>query len=172
MRIKLFLLALLLTATLSVASCAPKAKVTVTPGQSTDQTVPPVSKGDELLKDAKAFGKALTKSLDEGIRYEAALAQDGVIDPDKEPQIRQWLQDGKTATDDFNARIAKYEHFDAASRADVAKFLDDAIGFIDNLEQNGILRIKNPNSRIIARSIISGARLLAELYKSKFEEAQ
>jgi hypothetical protein len=92
-----------------------------------------------------------------------------MIDPEREPDIRKWLLDGQKATIDFNARIAKYDHFDPTSQTDIANFLEEATGFIAKLENEGVLRIKNPKSRLIASAILIGAKGAIRGYKASFQ---
>lgn len=128
------------------------------------------TKGDALLRQAKKTGKILSEALAEGIRLEAQLAAAGDIDPAIEPNLKQWLQDGKTATDAFNERAASYTKFDAQSKADIAKFADDAVAFIEKMNTEGILRIRNPKSQAIATGIISGARIATRILKSQADD--
>jgi hypothetical protein len=165
MRIKSCLLALLLAVTLCV-SCAPKTKVDPSTGQ-----IVQLSSGDQLLAGAKTFGKVLADSLDQGIQLEAALAENGTIDKDVEPKIRQWLLDGKKATADFNARIGKYDHIDADSKKVIADFIEEAIGFIAKMNNEGVLRIKNPKSQLIASGILLGAQTAVTVYKANFNSS-
>lgn len=157
MNIKRTVLSLLLAATLMAGACAPK--VNTNPGQPKGITA------DDVLRGAKRVGSVAAISLNEGIALENTLAANGTIDKALEPQIRQWLKDGQTAVNSFNDRIAKYDHLDADSRKVIADFLSEAVSFIDNLNNNGILRIKNPNSQLIAAGIIAGARVAITIYK-------
>jgi hypothetical protein len=165
---KLLLASLLICAALVFASCVTRKKVAPAPGGSPDQVV--VNKGDEILKRAKSLGKITANAVDRGITLEAQLAANGTIDKEIEPSIRQWLQDGKKSVADYNARIGKYDHLDDDARKIIADFLTEAVGFIDNLNNNGILRIKNPRSQLIASGILLGAQTAIDFYKQSSEQ--
>jgi hypothetical protein len=120
---------------------------------------------DDVLRGAKTTGRVVAVALDEGIALEATLATNGTIPPDVEPKIKQILSDAKVAVTEFNTRIAKYDHFDADSRKLIADFLTEALGFVEKLNNEGVLKIKNPNSQLIAAGILSGARLALNIYK-------
>jgi hypothetical protein len=147
-------------------------KVTTDPNQvakSPEQAAQDqASKGDALLKGAKVFGQVLSDALAEAIPFEKTLAANGDIDPTLEPQIRQWLLDGQLATDDYNTRLAKYQHFDGDSKQIISTFLDEATAFIKRLNDQGILRIKNPRSQAIASGIILGARVATNYFKNNY----
>lgn len=151
-----------------LASCA--GKVNQNPNQKADQSGG--ISGDNVLRAAKTFGRVLASALDEGINLEAQLAANGTIDKDVEPGLRAELLRGKGQVADFNARIAKYDHFDPASRADIAAFLDEAVAFISNANANGVLHIKNPNSQLIASGILLGARTAITVFRATFDNAQ
>ena len=167
---RLLIVSVLVTVTaLCVSSCGNR-RVTTNPNLSPPSA--PVVSGDDILAGAKVFGGVLAGALEDGIAFEAQLATDGTIDSEREPQIRQWLLDGQKATADFNARISKYDHFDPTSRADIASFLEEATGFIAKLESEGILRIKNPKSRLIASAILLGAKATIRTYKASFAQVK
>jgi hypothetical protein len=128
--------------------------------------------GDDVLRAAKTFGLALGDALDEAIPFEQALAQDGTIDKEVEPKIRQGLGEAKVAVDAFNARAAGYQHFDATSEADIRKLRDDTLSFVDRLNTEGILRIKNAKSQLIATAIIAGVKIAIRLYDAERERLQ
>lgn len=133
----------------------------------TDPTTGQPPGNQQVLVQVKNVTSVLAIALDEGITLERSLAaQGGVIDPQLEPQLRQWLADGKTSVDAFNGRLAGYTKFDASSKADIMKFADDAVGLISKLNDEGVLRIKNPKSQQVAAGIIAGARVAVVILKS------
>lgn len=119
----------------------------------------------QTLAQVRDVTANLQIAVDEGIQLEATLAAQGVIDPAIEPQIKQWLKDGKTSVDAFNERLKTYTQFDATSKADILKFADDSIVLIGKLNDEGVLRIKNPKSQLIASGIIAGARVAVRILK-------
>jgi hypothetical protein len=161
--------------------CAKK-KVKVNPGGQvgqSDQTAggavesnKPALTADKVLAAAKKFGKVLAISLDKGIKLEATLAANGTIDKEVEPKIKEGLKQAKTAVDAFNVRAANYTTFDAASKADIAKLLDDTIAFLEDMNANGVLHIKNPNSQLVASGILLGASTAVDVFKLTFDQAQ
>src|SRR6266498_455358 len=142
------------------ANCAPKVNV------NPNQTVQKIS-SDDILRAAKTFGLVLSDAINEAIPFENALAQNGTIDKEIEPGLRQALSEAKKAVDDFNTRAARYEHFDAASEADINKFRDDAIAFIDRMNNEGVLHIKNPRSQLIATGILAGVKIAVRIYDAE-----
>jgi hypothetical protein len=117
-----------------------------------------------VLQAAKVFGLALSDALEQAIPFEQALAQNGTISPDVEPGIRQELANAKKAVDEFNARAANYQHFDATSEEDIKKLRDETIAFIDRMNANGVLHIKNPKSQLIAGGILAGVKIAVRIY--------
>ena len=156
----------LIAFTLPQYGCGKGQKVVTDPNKP--QT--PAITGDDILRGAKVFGKTLSAALEQGIPLEATLAANGTIDAKLHNDLSKWLADGKKATDEFNARIAKYDHFDATSRADIEKFIDDALAFITKMNNEGVLRIKNPQSQLIASGILAGASVAVNLYRATFDE--
>lgn len=149
----------------TLTGCGPKPNVDPTTGQPV-----PVS-SEQIIAHIKEVTANLSIAVDEGIALEATLAAQGMfsgpdVDPNLEANIRRWLKDGKISIDAFNARLATYTKFDGRAKADVAKFADDAIALISKLNDEGVLRIKNPRSQLIAGGIIAGARVAARILKS------
>ena len=140
--------------------CAGK-KVAVDP-----TTVKPVSNGSQVLAQVKDVTNILAGAVDEGIALEATLAAQGVIDAEVEPTIKRLLADAKIGVDTFNTRLKTYSKFDATSKQDIAKFADDSITLIQRLNDEGVLRIKNPKSQLVASGIITGARVAARILKA------
>jgi hypothetical protein len=161
----------LIVANLFFMSCS-SSKPNTNPGIGQVATSRPALTADDVLRGAKIFGATLATSLAHGIQLERVLAEDGTIDPAIEPKIRQLLQDGKIAVAEFNIRAANYQHFDETSKADIAKLLDDSIAFIARLNNEGILRIKNPRSQLIASGILAGASVAVSVYKSTFDQVK
>ena len=157
---------LLFSLLLPIGGCKTKGVVTNPNGQPVEQKLT----ADDILRGAKVFGKTLSAALEQGIPLEATLAANGTIDASLHKNLSQWLTDGKKATDEFNAKIAKYDHFDATSRADIEKFIDDALAFITRMNSEGVLRIKNPQSQLIASGILAGASVAVHLYRATFDE--
>jgi hypothetical protein len=130
---------------------------------------------DDVLRSAKTFGLALGDAINEAIPFEAVLAQNGTIDAAVEPKIRQGLAEAKAAVDAFNARAATYQHFDATADADIKKLRDDTVAFVDRLNNEGILHIKNPKSQLIATAIIAAVKIAIRLYdgeRARLQAAQ
>lgn len=150
----------IILASVLLSACAGKVATTPNTGNA------------NLIANAKNFGAVLAIALDKGIALEVTLASNGTIDPAIEPKIRQGLAQAKIATVSFNSRIATYTTFDATSKADIAKFLDDAIAFIGELNTNGILHLKSAQSQNIAAGILLGASTAVDLFRLEFTRAQ
>jgi hypothetical protein len=131
-----------------------------------------VDKAADVIRGAKVFGRNLSIALTQGIALENELASNGTIDAELHPKLSQWLQDGKKAVDDFNERATHYTTLDETSRADIAKLLSDSIAAIRKLNDEGVLRIKNPHSQLVASGIITAASVAVSIYQSTFENAQ
>jgi|ERR1041384_343944 hypothetical protein len=166
---KLRILATALFLVLICSACNHKPVTTVTPP---DQPVQ-VSFGDQVIADAKTYGPVVEASLEEGIKQEALYATmkdaDGnpIIPSAIEPQIRQWLIDAKKTVANFNAKAATWDHFDPNKRDDIDKFVRDALAFVEQVYNDGVLRIKNPQSQAIASGILSGAKITLVLWQTK-----
>jgi hypothetical protein len=158
----LILILTVLTISIPLAGCKQKVVTDPTTGATTTVKV----SSEQIIAQIKDISAGLAQAVDEGIELEKTLAAQGVIDAQLEPQIKQWLKDGKTSVDAFNSRLAGYTKFDAASKADIAKFADDALVLIAKLNDEGVLRIKNPRSQLVASGIIAGARVAARILKS------
>lgn len=172
MKIRLLLMITLLVAALIAPGCAgKKAQVDPSTGQVVEPAKPSIT-GDDILNASKKFGKVLAISLDKGIKLEATLAANGTIDKTVEPRIREGLLQAQTAVASFNERAATWTHFDASSRADIEKLLQDTLAFISDLNDNGILHIKNPNSQMTASMILLGASAAVDGFKLLFDELQ
>lgn len=156
-RIHVSLIALTLVVLSTITGCANKPKTVV--------TVPDVSVGDKLIQDAKKYGPKVSGAIQEAFNQEAALLADGTIDADMDKAVHPWLEKGKKVTDDFNARAAKWEHFDPSNRTDVTKLLKDLLGFVDNAYREGVLKIKNPQKQQIASGILSGLKVVLLLWQ-------
>jgi len=157
---------LVLCLTLSPIGCAKKPATTANPPAAT------LSKGDQIIHDAKVYGPVVAAALDEGIKQEALFAQSGDIPPSIEPGIRQGLLDARKVVSAFNDKAATWTHFDASNRDDIKKLIDDALAFVERIYNEGVLRIKNPQSQQIVSGILSGAKVTLVLWKSSFQEAQ
>lgn len=157
MNIKRTVISLLLVAGLAAGACNTK-KVNVDPNQ------PKPTTADNILKAGKNFGLAAADALDEAIPFEAALAEQGLIDKDIEPVVRRELLNAQIALKDFNARAATYTSFDSTSDADLKKLRDDTLAFVERMTATGVAHIKSPKSQLIAQSIISGVRLALRAY--------
>lgn len=131
---------------------------------ATDPSKPKPSAADNILKAGKNFGLAAADALDEAIPFEAALAEQGTIDPAVEPGIRQELLNAQVAVKEFNVRAASYTTFDSTSDADIKKLRDDTLAFIERMTTNGVAHIKNPKSQLIAQTILSGVRIALRFY--------
>jgi len=160
MIIRRHLVALCLTILFAVSACAPKPNIDPTTGQPI-----PVS-SEQIIAQVKDITAALAQAVDEGIALEATLATQGAIDPQIEPQIKRWLLDSKIGVDAFNARLQTYTKFDSSAKADILKFSDDALILITKLNDEGVLRIKDPRSQLAAAGIIAGARVAVRILKS------
>lgn len=157
--------AIILTLALALCFACKTGKVTV-PGQPNGLTP------DDVLRDAKSVGAVVAVALDEGIALEQTLATNGTLDPVVEPKIREYLRRAKIAAVDFNTRVARYDHLDTDSKKLIAGFLEEALGFIQTINNEGVLQIKNEQSKLIAAGIISGARLALTVYKLTFDRVQ
>lgn len=120
--------------------------------------------------------------IEEGIKQEALLAQDtvdeqgnripAVIKGPLHKNLDTWLQGGLKTAKNFVQRASEWTHFDATNKDDIAKFLDTAFAFVEQVYKDGILQIKNPRSQQIAVGILSSAKVTLVLWKSSFLEAQ
>lgn len=175
---KMVLVTLLVTfAMFSAQGCGNK-KVDTNPGQPVEQ----ISKGDQFIRDVKRYGPAIVTALEEGIKQEALLAKEGVdeqgnripatINADLHKRLERWLQGGQKTAKNFVERAAKWTHFDVNNKDDIAKFLDEAFAFVEQVYNDGILQIKNAWSQQIASGILSGAKITLTLFKSQFQEVQ
>src|SRR6185436_9933379 len=95
---------LVLCLTLSPIGCAKKPATTANPPAAT------LSKGDQIIHDAKVYGPVVAAALDEGIKQEALFAQSGDIPPSIEPGIRQGLLDARKVVSAFNDKAATWTH--------------------------------------------------------------
>jgi hypothetical protein len=167
MRSKIVLsLVLSLSLTFGVVGCAKK------PATSANLPAATLSKGDQIIHDAKVYGPVVLATIEEAVKQEAQFAASGVIPPAIEPGIRQGLLDARKVVSAFNDKAATWTHFDASNRDDIKKLIDDALAFVERIYNEGVLRITNPQSQQIASGILSGAKVTLVLWKSSFQEAQ
>lgn len=162
--------------TLLPVGCKPKAATTV------DPAAPVLSAGDQFIHDVKHYGPALVTAIEEGIKQEALLAQDAVdsagnripavIGAALHKKLEPWLQGGLKTTRNFVELAQGWNHFDASNKDDIRKFLNDAFSLIQQIYQDGILQIKNPQSQQIASGILSSAKVILTLWQTSFLEAQ
>lgn len=129
---------------------------------NTDPTSPPPV--EQAIRTIKLSGIALEAAVDEGIAFEAGLAE-GELDPVFRQKLRDRLAKAKTGISKFNKRAEKYTTFDAAAKADVAKLARDIVSFLEEINEAGLLGIKNPEKQARARRILAGAKLLARGYE-------
>lgn len=169
MKIKSLLIIALLIASLLAPGCAKKAATDPSAGQPAPA---PRITGDDILAASKRFGQLLAIALDKGIKLEATLATNGTIDKAVEPKIRERLLQAQDAVLAFNFKAASWQHFDASSRADIERLLQDTIAYISDLNDNGVLRIRNPQSQMIASGILLGASAAVDSFKLIFDKAQ
>jgi hypothetical protein len=129
-------------------------------------------KNKQTLARIKRGGIVLAAAVDQGIAMEKDLAAAGEIDSQLEPQIRQWLSDAKVTIDGFNERAKAYTVFDPTVQADVAAVARDAVALLSKLNDEGVLRIKNPRSRMIARGVLAGAAVAVNMFQVLSEQPQ
>lgn len=122
------------------------------------------AKGDEALKNIKLGGTILAKALDRAIPLEKTLADAGEIDASFEPDLRKGLIEAKADVDTFNTHAAGWTHLDASNKAEISDFAKKAVNFIDDLNNQGLLHIKNPKSRATAALVLEGARTGIDLF--------
>lgn len=167
-----YILAIVLTAILSIGIPLFSIGCNKKPATAVDTATPVLSKGDQIIHDAKVYGPTLAALLEEAIKQEALYAQSGVIDAALEPGIRLGLANAKKIVIAFNARAAKWSHFDATNKEDIQALLEDALDFVEQIYNDGVLQIKNPQSQQIAAGILSSAKVTLVLWQSSFQQAQ
>jgi hypothetical protein len=162
-----------LAATLAVclvfSSCTKKP--VTDPTQPPPAPLTPQQKAELIIKDAKKYGPLVAVAIEEGIKQEALFAANGTIDPAIEPKIKQLLLDAKSAVDAFNAKAATWTSFDSTKKADIAKLIRDGLDFVEKINNDGVLKIKNAQSQQIAAGILSTARVALTLWQINFNEA-
>lgn len=148
-------------------SCKQKPATVVTPGE-TPAVVQP-DQGEHTIRYIKLGGIALEATVDEAILFEQGMAENEV-DPKFKKDLHDLLANAKTGLSGFNKRAEGYTKFDATAKKDVAKLANDVVGFLGQLNDAGLLKIKNPEKQKRAREILTGARLVARGFQV-FSEA-
>jgi|SRR6185503_4319434 len=129
----------------------------------TDPTQPgpaPATEGAQIIRTVKIAGIAVEAAVDEGVRFEAELGE-GELDPVFRQKLHDMLDKAKVGIGAFNVRAQKYTTFDATAKGDVVKLAKDIVGFLEQVNEAGLLGIKNPAKQQQARRILAGAKLLA-----------
>lgn len=117
---------------------------------------------DQLLRAANA--SAVTASLiNLGIDTKLALAQDGTLDRDGELAVTLAMFDLNRAVKEFNTRARTYTEFTSETRAELLILLNDVTAGVSRLNDQGVLRIQNPQAKARFQKILTRVRTATAL---------
>lgn len=115
---------------------------------------------DGDYRKAVRANAAISESLAEAqeLNERAYNAKPQLIDAEESSAIAQGIQDATRANIEFRAQLNALKKLDPANKAQLAALLDGVVASVDRLEANGVLRIKNPDSRARFAVVVGGIR--------------
>jgi hypothetical protein len=115
--------------------------------------------GDTVLAVAKATVSTLSVTAAEAGPLVDDFEADGTLDHATAASLRAELRAAGDSISDLRARLGRYQHFDPAARADLVRFRDDGLAFLQRANDNGLAHIKDPQKRARVSAILSGVRV-------------
>lgn len=117
---------------------------------------------DQLRRAANT--SAMTASLVRvAIDTKRALAKDGTLDRDEELAITVAMRDLNLAVIEFNSLARTYDEFTAETRAQLLTLFNNVTLGVARLNDQGVLRIKNPQARGRFQKILTRVRAATEV---------
>lgn len=115
----------------------------------------------DQLKRAKIAGLAIERTADSVLLLIPTFQQSGDLSPEDAAIGVKLLTDFKTTVHQFNARAATYTTFDAHTKADLLKLFQDVTAGLAVLNEQGVLRIKNPKLKGRIQIYLAAAQIAA-----------
>jgi len=81
-----------------------------------------------------------------------------LIGPEESIALAQGVNDAARANIEFRAQLVALKKLDYQNKAQLAGLLDGVVASVDRLNNEGVLRIKNPESRARFAAIVAGIR--------------
>jgi hypothetical protein len=122
------------------------------------------------LKQAKTAGLAIERTADTVLLLIPTFQQGGEISPEDAAIGIKLVTDFKTTVHQFNARAATYTTFDEHARADLLKLFQDITAGLAVLNDQGVLRIKNPKLKGRVQIYLAAAQLSAGIIADALEQ--
>jgi hypothetical protein len=110
---------------------------------------------------ARGFVKVLQEAIVQGTALEKTLAVDpNIISSELHERFLMELPLAKSSADEIAAFLNSIDTLNSTGRQRVLDFADRSLEFLQRLNDEGVLRIKNPGSQVKAQAILSGVRLV------------
>lgn len=117
---------------------------------------------ENQLQKAKNSGQRIARVTNALIDLVPSFQQEGSITTEEADSITKGLTDFKAIVNQFNARVATYKTFDPAVKADLATAFADVTSALAALNNEGVLRIKNPTVKGRVQMSLTLANLAAQ----------
>jgi hypothetical protein len=117
---------------------------------------------ENQVKIVKQSMIRIARVTDTAISLVPDFQASGDLDESEAAQVMTGLNDLKSAVDEFNRRAASYSTFDATAKADLAKAFGDVTAALANLNEKGVLHVKNPKVKGRLQMGLAAANLAAQ----------
>lgn len=125
----------------------------------------------DQLKKAKVAGLTIERTDDAVMALIPTFENSGEISHDDAAIAVRLLTDFKITIHQFNQTAATYTTFDEKARSDLLKLFQDVTAGLAVLNEQGVLRIKNPKLKGRVQVYLTAAQLAAGIIADALEKA-
>jgi hypothetical protein len=124
---------------------------------------------DDSLKKAARASDDMAQTISAAIETKRALAQNGFIDPKEELQLTLTLKKVNDIAIQFNKQARAIGKLDSVNRKNLMVVFRQLSQSINELSQQGVLSIKNENSKAQLAAILGGLDISLKVIEAALE---